>query len=133
MLVRVAGAADIVAIQLVSHAAGQSGAGSGEDAEYVRLLLETATVRVAADESDGIVSGWGAVRSGPLGSLLTDLFVHPSEQGLGIGGHLLRTLWPDRDAPGRFTFSSQHANALPVYLPLRAGASLAAAPCQRPP
>jgi hypothetical protein len=47
--------------------------------------------------------------------MLTDLFVHPDRHGRGMGGALLRALWPDHTAPGRFTFSSQHASALPLY------------------
>src|SRR5205807_6418933 len=37
-------------------------------------------------------------------------------QGQGIGAALLARLWPDRaDRSPRFTFSSRHANAMPLY------------------
>jgi GNAT superfamily N-acetyltransferase len=109
--VRVATPADVTGIGVTSLAAGQP---DGADREYVQLLLDTATVFVAED-GDGTIAGWGAVRDGVLGSLLTDLFVHPDRHGRGIGGALLHRLWPDPDAGGRFTFASQHANALPLY------------------
>ena len=54
----------------------------------------------------------------PVGVLLTDLFVDPAWQGTGIGRRILAGLWPDVAAPGRFTFSSQHAHALPLYVRL---------------
>ena len=112
---RAADLADIPGIGVVSQAAGQPDADSGADSAYAELLLQTATVRVVEDPLTGTVIAWGATRSGPLGSMLTDLFVHPDHHGRGLGGALLRALWPDRTAPGRFTFSSQHASALPLY------------------
>jgi len=117
--IRAADLADIPGIAAVSQAAGQQDADSGADGAYVELLLQTASVRVVEEPRTGAVIAWGAVRSGPLGSMLTDLFVDPDHHGRGVGGALLRALWPDRTAPGRFTFSSQHASALPLYV--RAG------------
>jgi hypothetical protein len=70
---------------------------------------------VVAEPADGVVVGWGATRTHPLGELLTDLFVDPAQHGRGIGRALLERLWPDPASGGRFTFSSQHANALPLY------------------
>jgi GNAT superfamily N-acetyltransferase len=116
---RAADLADVPGIGRVSRAAGQVDADSGADDAYVELLLQTGTVRVVEDPQTGAIAAWGAVRSGPLGSMLTDLFVHPDHHGRGVGGALLRALWPDETAPGRFTFSSQHASALPLYV--RAG------------
>ena len=111
MTVRTATADDITGIGVTSLAAGQP---DGARADYVRLLLDTATVLVANDDAR-TVAGWGAVRDCPLGSILTDLFVAPDRHGRGVGGALLRRLWPDQDVGGRFTFASQHANALPLY------------------
>ena len=111
--IRAAGTGDIAEIGRLSRAAGQADADSGADEEYVDFLLRTATVKVVAQERG--ITAWGAVRRGALGSMLTDLFVHPDQHGLGLGGALLRALWPDHTAPGRFTFSSQHASALPLY------------------
>lgn len=118
MIVREARVDDVDGIRQLSAAAGQTGIDSGADPAYVSLLLETARVRVAVDDANGVV-GWGAVRAGPLGSMLTDLFVHPRWHGHGAGGAVLRELWPDPGEPRRFTFASQHPSALPLYV--RAG------------
>jgi GNAT superfamily N-acetyltransferase len=115
MTVRDAAMGDVTAIQDVSRAVGQSGAETGADPSYVALLLATATVKVATDGKSGQVAGWGAVRPTPLGNLLCDLFVHPSRHGRGVGYSILESLWSDHTAPKRLTFSSQHANALPLY------------------
>src|SRR5579871_1051075 len=119
MLVRPAGEEDLAAIAAVSLAAGQEPEGSGADPAYVRLLLETGTVLVA-EAPAGELTGWGATRPTSLGWLLSDLFVHPDHQGRGAGSALLRQLWPARSTPARrYTFSSGHRQALPLYL--RAG------------
>jgi GNAT superfamily N-acetyltransferase len=115
LMSRAADVADVPGIGRVSRAAGQLGADSGADDAYLELLLQTATVRVVEEPQSGGIVAWGAIRSSPLGSMLTDLFVHPDHHGRGVGGALLRALWPDHTAPGRFTFSSQHASALPLY------------------
>ena len=115
--VRVATSADAGGIGQVSAATGQPSSDSGADASYVAHLLRHGTVVVA--ETDGRVSGWGATVTTPVGVLLTDLFVDPARQGMGMGRQILARLWPDVAAPGRFTFSSQHTHALPLYV--RAG------------
>jgi GNAT superfamily N-acetyltransferase len=115
-VIREARPADLAGIARVSLAAGSTGSESGGDPDYVRLLLAAGTVRVAVDSlSMGSVLGWAATRCTPLGSLLSDLFVDPAQHGRGHGAELLRSVWPDPDAPGRLTFSSQHASALPLY------------------
>lgn len=102
------------AIREVSKAAGQHGSGTGADPSYVRLLIDHGTVLVAEQRGAGVV-GWGATSRNPLGELLTDLFVHPARHGRGIGAAVLSELWPDPHHGRRFTFSSQHTNALPLY------------------
>ncbi|HEU5266421.1 MAG TPA: GNAT family N-acetyltransferase [Jatrophihabitans sp.] len=116
-IVRPATGHDAAAIARICAAIGQSGPGSGADRNYLELLLGTGAVLVATNRA--AVVGWGATRPTPAGELLTDLFVDPARQASGIGGSILRRLWPDTAAPARFTFSSQHVNALPLYL--RAG------------
>lgn len=119
LIIRRATERDVEGVGRVSLATGQPAQDSGADPRYLRLLLEQATVVVAAS-AGGPVVGWGATRMTPCGELLSDLFVEPASQGRGIGHLLLRELWPGAPgAPGRFTFSSRHASALPLYL--RAG------------
>jgi GNAT superfamily N-acetyltransferase len=117
VVVRVATHADAGGIGRVSAATGQPSTDSGADASYVEHLLSRGTVLVA--ETDGWVRGWGAIVTTPVGVLLTDLFVDPAWQGMAIGRRILAGLWPDVAALGRFTFSSRHTHALPVYV--RAG------------
>src|SRR5436190_17343305 len=93
MIVRPATLDDFRGIREVSIAAGQPTVESGADADYVKLLLATANVAVATDQTDGMIA-WGATRDGQLGSLLSDLFVHPAHHGKGVGQAMLRELWP---------------------------------------
>src|SRR5262245_26699538 len=67
---RAADPADVPRIGSVSQAACQLHADSGADNAYVELLLKTATVRVVEEPRTGAIIAWGAVRSGPLGSML---------------------------------------------------------------
>src|SRR5262245_18231330 len=98
---RTATSADAVEIGHVAAATGQPSTDSGADASYVEHLLSHGTVLVA--ETDGRISGWGATVTTPVGVLLTDLFVYPAWQGMGIGRRILAGLWPDVGALGRFT------------------------------
>lgn len=118
VLVRAASDTDLAGIGQISHVLGHPQLDYGADPDYVALLRRSGDVAVAVE--DGRVLGWGAVRDHVAGSMLTDLFVHPSAQGRGVGSAVLRALWPD-PAPdaARLTFSSQHPSALPLYL--RAG------------
>lgn len=117
MEIRRAVEADLAGIEAVSRSTGQPETDSGADPRYVRFLLGGARVLVAVRA--GRICGWGAVRAGSPGEILTDLFVAAGEQGAGIGRELLAGLWPDADARGRLTFSSRHPHALPLYV--RAG------------
>jgi len=47
--------------------------------------------------------------------MLCDLFVVPEAHGTGCGRALLDWLWPSDGDGRRMTFSSLHANALPLY------------------
>lgn len=114
-LVRTATGDDVRAIGAVALATGQDEEWGGTDPAYVRHLM--AHGRVVVAEDDGVVTGFGATRridasDGPI-SMLCDLFVEPRSHGLGAGRAMLAELW--RDAPRRMTFSSLHANALPLY------------------
>jgi GNAT superfamily N-acetyltransferase len=112
--VRPAAEADLAAVQGISVATGQTGSASGADLRYLAHVLANGRMRVAIG-TDGELAGWGAVVATPAGELLSDLFVHPDRHGAGVGGAVLRALWPDPDAGGRFTFSSRHENAVPLY------------------
>ncbi|WP_250034104.1 GNAT family N-acetyltransferase [Paractinoplanes maris] len=115
MIIRDATTLDLEAIATVSLAAGQPATDSGADARYTNLVLGQGSVVVAV-QPDGVVAGWGAARPTPVGAMLSDLFVDPGQHGRGVGGRLLRRLWPGRPGtPGRFTFSSRHPSALPLY------------------
>lgn len=105
---------DFEAIGALSRAVGQPPLDSGAEPAYLAHVLATGRALMATADG-GRVVGWGAVRTGELGSMLTDLFVDPSWQGRGVGRQVLGALWPDGAASGRYTFSSQHPNALSLY------------------
>jgi GNAT superfamily N-acetyltransferase len=95
-------------------------AGIPDDPSLVSPLdheLATGTVLVAESDGDPPIVGFGGivVRSGV--TMLADLFVDPRWHGRGVGGRLLAAVMGDRWP--RHTFSSGHANALPLYV--RAG------------
>jgi GNAT superfamily N-acetyltransferase len=115
VIVRAAAEADLDAIAAVTIATNQHGDWTGANPAYVGHLMEHGRVVVA--ELDGKVAGFGATR--PVGagpgaiSMLCDLFVDPAAHGRGCGRAMLAQLW--RGAQRRMTFSSLHANAVPLY------------------
>ena len=110
---RVGDTGDIAAIGRLSRATGQTDAESGADAQSVEFLLQTATVKVVVHRATASPPGVPFVRHrwarcSPTCSCI------PTSTGRGMGGALLRALWPEH-RHRRFTFSSQHASALPLY------------------
>ncbi|TQS47015.1 GNAT family N-acetyltransferase [Cryptosporangium phraense] len=106
---------DLPGIRAISRATDQPDTESGVEAAYVELIL-TIGRAVAARGSE--VLGWAGEVPTPSGTLLTDLFVDPAVHARGVGSALLRAMWP-APAGGRYTFSSKHPAALPLYV--RAG------------
>src|SRR5258708_19412880 len=82
---------------------------------YVRSRMTHGSL-VVADRA-GAVTGFGATvqigTSPPAICMLTDLFVAPAAHGTGTGRAILGALWTGEQR--RMTFSSLHANALPLY------------------
>ncbi len=109
--VRPASEDDLAAIAAVAIAAGQDEEWGGADPAYVRHLLAHGTV--VAGELDGVMAGFGATLQVGSVSVLCDLFVDPRVHGMGLGRAMLSTLWAGQGP--RMTFSSLHANALPLY------------------
>jgi len=113
--VRPAQAADLKAIIAIAMATGQDEDWDEVYPGYIRHLMTHGSLLVA--ERDRAVAGFGAtlrIGTGPLAiSMLTDLFVEPAAHGTGTGRAILGHLWTDE--PRRMTFSSLHANALPLY------------------
>ena len=113
--VRPAAAADLAAIARVATVAGQDDLWGGQNPAYIRHLMDVGRVVVA--ELDAAVAGFGAVQqigAGPDAvSMLCDLFVDPGAHGRGCGRAMLADLWSTGGR--RMTFSSLHANALPLY------------------
>ncbi|GAA3385035.1 hypothetical protein GCM10020369_16990 [Cryptosporangium minutisporangium] len=110
---RAAEVGDLAGIRAVTFATDQSEPGSGADAAYVELIRSTGTALVAVQ--DDRVLGWAATLPTPHGALLTDLFVDPVAHARGVGTALLGALWPTPSARRRYTFSSKHPAALPLY------------------
>jgi GNAT superfamily N-acetyltransferase len=115
MEVRAADDRDLPSIISIATATGQEEAKADNYPAYVRHLMRHGQFLVAS--AAGEVTGYGAtlrIGTGPAAiSMLADLFVHPSAHGSGVGRAILTELW--RDQPRRMTFSSLHANALPLY------------------
>ncbi len=81
---------------------------------YLAVVADHGELLVHQDAPGAEVSGFGGVVTlDDGGVLVTDLFVHPSAQGRGVGGRILDALLAGR--PQRTTFSSRHPAALPVY------------------
>ena len=113
--VRAFTAADAEAVARISALNGQPDSDSGADPAYLAHVGEAGTVLVAVAEHDEVVA-WGASTATGWGDLLTDLFVHPDWHGRGLGTAVLGHLWPpETGEQPRFTFSSWHAHALPLY------------------
>lgn len=115
MLVRTAEPGDLTAIIAIAKATGQDEDWNQVYPQYIGHLMAHGSLLVA--ERAGVVTGFGATL--PIGSgeraisMLTDLFVRPHEHGTGTGRAILRKLWNGDQR--RMTFSSLHANALPLY------------------
>jgi GNAT superfamily N-acetyltransferase len=113
--VRSATEGDFAAIAAVTIATGQHDDWGGSNPAYLRHLLCNGRVVVA--ELAGKVEAFGAVRQIGTGddavSMLCDLFVDPAAQGCGCGRAMLTDLWAQ--ARHKMTFSSLHANAIPLY------------------
>src|SRR5262245_44092798 len=112
--IRPAAAGDISAIIAIAMATGQDEDWDEVYPNYVRHMMTHGSFLVA--EQSGSVSGCGAILQIGTGadaiSMLTDLFVDPAAHGTGTGRTLLGALWTGKR---RMTFSSLHANALPLY------------------
>lgn len=113
--VRATEAADLPAIIAIAMATGQDEDWDGIYPDYVRHLMTHGSLLVA--ERAGAVTGFGAtvqIGTGPQAiCMLTDLFVDPAAHGTGTGRAILAALWTGEQR--RMTFSSLHANALPLY------------------
>lgn len=113
--VRPAAESDLAAIAAVTAATGQQDEWAGGNPAYVHHLM--AHGRVVVAELGGHVAGFGAVRQIGTGraavSMLSDLFVDPVAHGRGCGRAMLADLWAGTQP--RMTFSSLHANAVPLY------------------
>ena len=113
--VRAAETADLQAIIAIAKATGQDEEWDQVYPGYIRHLLGRGTLLVA--ERAGAVTGFGATLQIGTGSqassMLTDLFVEPAAHGSGTGRTILGELWSGGQP--RMTFSSLHANALPLY------------------
>jgi GNAT superfamily N-acetyltransferase len=113
--VRAATENDLTAIAAIAIATGMNDEWSGTNPDYVRHLMKHGRVAVAV--AGETVLGFGATQQIGTGSaavtMLCDLFVDPAGHGAGSGRAMLAELW--RGAPRRMTFSSLHANAMPLY------------------
>jgi len=113
--VRAAEAADLPAIIAIAMATGQDEDWDEVYPSYISHLMTHGSLLVA--ERAGVVTGFGATRrigAGPQAvCMLSDLFVDPTAHGTGTGRAILAALWTGEQR--RMTFSSLHANALPLY------------------
>jgi GNAT superfamily N-acetyltransferase len=113
--VRAAEAADLSAIIAIAMATGQDEDWDEVYPSYISHLMTHGSLLVA--ERAGVVTGFGAtlrIGTGPQAiCMLSDLFVDPVTHGTGTGRAILAALWTGEQR--RMTFSSLHANALPLY------------------
>jgi GNAT superfamily N-acetyltransferase len=113
--VRAAEPGDLQAIIGIAKATGQDEDWDRVYPGYLRHLMDHGTLLVA--DRAGFVTGFGATSQVGTGSqaicMLTDLFVDPGGHGTGTGRAILGELWNGNQR--RMTFSSLHANALPLY------------------
>jgi len=111
LLIRPASDDDLAAIAAIAAATGQDEDFDVTFPAYVRHVMAHGTFLVA--ERGHAVTGYGGTLQVGGASMLTDLFVHPTAHGSGIGRAILHDLW--RDQQRRMTFSSLHSHAIPLY------------------
>jgi GNAT superfamily N-acetyltransferase len=120
MIVRPAVPGDVVAIGSVLEASDESDRWPDvPGSPYVEHLLARPGTRVVVGEFEGTVAGMaGSIEvGGPGRRFLSDLYVHPTRQGRGLGTAMLRETLAD--VGERMTFSSGDPRALAAYV--RAG------------
>jgi GNAT superfamily N-acetyltransferase len=117
LVIRRAGEADFGALESIYEAAeppvaDDPPAPAGWLTRYLDYLLVRGDMLVA--DGDGGPVGFATVVEVGRAVHVADLFVHPSRQGTGIGGRLLRAALGDRWP--RMTFSSDDPRAMPLYI-----------------
>lgn len=116
MTVRLATPADLETVADVLEISGESAAWPGLPGwPYLQHLLGRGRVAIALD-SDGATSGMaGSIEVGRSDvRFLTDLFVRPDRQDLGLGRKLLDVVL--EGATARLTFSSADPRAIALYV-----------------
>jgi GNAT superfamily N-acetyltransferase len=98
-------------VAAVARATGQSAEGLAGDPSYSGHVAARGRFLVA--RRLGRCVGFGGTVPVSGGSMLTDLFVDPGEQGTGVGSTLLEALWST--SPSRLTFASQRPPAIGLY------------------
>jgi GNAT superfamily N-acetyltransferase len=111
MHVRPATDDDIDGIAGVRLSNGAAHDDSGADPAYCRHLIADGRCFVALDGRS--VAGFGGAVDVGGARLLSDLYVHPSAHGRGVGRALLEAVFAG--ATDRFTFASNDPAALPLY------------------
>jgi GNAT superfamily N-acetyltransferase len=118
--VRAATEGDLAAMVAIAMATGQEEDWDDVFPGYLRHVMARGRLLVA-ELGAGVAGYGGAVQIGPgpfsfdvaVTCMLTDLFVDPAAQGMGIGRVLLAELWGGQQR--RMTFSSLHSHAFPLY------------------
>ena len=115
VVVRPGTGGDLAAIAAIARATGQHDEWAGGNPAYISHLLQYG--RVVVGELSGDITGFGATQQIGSGaesvSMLCDLFVDPVAHGRGLGRAILADLWVGNQR--KMTFSSLHANAIPLY------------------